>query len=746
MTTLLTNAFPITLPFDEFQVSRISYRDHLQLAKLRKDHNATHSFFRLGDFIYCSPMVNGGQPLDGNLTTLSLNDNADVASRLIEHIFFRTFVRTYPDRKPIKFYPFTILSARDTHDLARGVLPSSVSGQISFVRQITIHLRKLETEAGPCFAFVPEISHRWRTSLTLSDMMKSGYPLAGLPVVHTTFSPGYSNVFASDEHFVGILKDHDNLNANVQTNSGVESFPLGHLHLRMQTEDVRKYLSHVLGEPAAAQAVDKIRSDRKVQFTPKFLFSEAQGLFKHLSQLDYSNLDSFTFSISPNPYMSPSKFTLENTKLCFDPTPGSVESSPLQGLGTHGPYDSQYFTPKDPNILVLCHHSVRGRTSDFLGTLQHGISQSRYYPRGMASLLRLGGIHFSIQDVKGVTSEDYEFAIEEALRNQNVPHYDCAIIVVQDKWKDYPPRNNPYLRAKAKLLTAGIPVQAIKEVNILQGSKENQYRMAPIAVQTYAKCGGIPWLLPAKSGVDVELVVGIGTTILRDNLWTSAEQSRFVGITTFFTGNGQFLMGAPMTPVPYEQYSSALTQAIRTTLEQLACDYHWKPGSSVRLIFHAHKPFKNIEADAVATLIKTFRQYSIKYSFVKISSDHPLLLLRGTNNQALTNALPAERGDNMLLNSNTALLELKSPGHGIYAKPIQVSLHADSTFLDFHYLCQQILDFSQLNWRSIQPSRIPITILYSELLAELWSKLKQTGHWDAVCLNTPQLRKSLWFL
>ena len=106
----------------------------------------------------------------------------------------------------------------------------------------------------------------------------------------------------------------------------------------------------------------------------------------------------------------------------------------------------------------------------------------------------------------------------------------------------------------------------------------------------------------------------------------------------------------------------------------------------------------------------------------------------------------AKRADNIKLNAITALLQLKSPGRHIYSNPIQVTLDKNSTFTDFHYICQQLLNFSQLNWRSIQPSQQPITIFYSELLAEFWSKLKKTSHWDPISLQNPKLRKSLWFL
>jgi hypothetical protein len=623
-------------------------------------------------------------------------------------------------------------------------LPQALQGQLSFTRQITIHLRQLETENSFFFALVPEIRHRWQTKLSLQQMLAAGYQLKGLPVVHSVPTVGYEGVFAPDERLIGEVVSNDEQHATIRSNTGEETYPLAELHIRMRTSDVKRYLTHVMGERRAEQTVSSILSKKRATFTPEYLLTEIRSLLSFLSRLNYTNLDSFTFTLKAEPFSSSLGFTLEETRLCFDPTPGSVDMSPIRGLSKFGPYDSQYFTPKNPNILVLCHHSLRGRVSEFLGALEQGVPNSRFYPSGMARLLRLNKIRFIIQEINESSPESYEQAIDKALTKQDAPQYDVAIVVAQEEWKSLQPEINPYLRAKAKLMTAGVPVQSIKAANILKKDGQ-EFLLAPIAVQMYAKCGGVPWVLPAKSGVDIELVIGIGTAILKDNSWVAAEQSRFVGITTFFTGNGQFLLGKRMEPVKYEDYSKELIESLNATLRRLSQEYHWEKGATVRLIFHAHKPFKNIEAESVAQVALSFPEYHITYAFIKISTDHPLLLLRADEGDGADGEAQAKRTDNIKLNPNTALLQLKSPGRRIYSNPIQVTLDNNSTFTDFHYICQQIVNFSQLNWRSIQPSQQPITVFYSELLAEFWSKLKKTSHWDPISLQNPRLRKSLWF-
>lgn len=744
MSKLITNVFLIDLPFETYQVSRFSNARSDTLSNARSLYNKTHSFFPNGNYIYCSPMLHCDIPIEMDTVTLSVVDNIEVTRQLIEHIFFRTFIENFPQR-PIKFYPFTILSTKDQHDLARSQLPSNLHNRISFTRQISIHLRTLETEEGLRFAMVPDITHRWRTNISIKEMHQEGYKIVGLPTIHSQETPGYEGVFAPDERLIGEIVSHSDDEAVVQTNSGRASYPLEQLFIRMQSANIRQYLEFKVGEKAN-NIVRKIIRDKRLKFTPPYLIEETQSLMRYLSNMNFSNLDSFTFSLNSKPYTTSSTFPLEETILCFDPTPGSADKSPIRGLSTCGPYDSQYFTPKEPSILVICHKSLRGRVAEFLGCLEKGISGSQYFPTGVCTLLRLHKIHFQIFETDGWSPESFEATIDMALKAIESPDYSAAIVISRESWKEYAPQVNPYLRVKAKLMTAGIPVQSIKEKNILQTSKQWQYLLAPFSVQLYAKIGGTPWVLPSKTSVDVELVIGIGSTLVRKNFWSNAEQSRLIGLTTFFTGNGQFLLAQRMAPIPFEDYFDSLVDSLSNSLKQLSEEYHWKKGCTIRLVFHAHKPFKNIEADAVVKVAEQFPDYHVNFAFLKLSVNHPLLLLRHEDREEGFRNDFAQRADNLKINSKTVLLQVKSPGRGIFSNALQVTLHEYSTFQDFHYLCQQVMDFSQLNWRSIQPANKPITVFYSELLASLFNKLKRTDHWDPISLNNPKLRHSLWFL
>jgi hypothetical protein len=93
------------------------------------------------------------------------------------------------------------------------------------------------------------------------------------------------------------------------------------------------------------------------------------------------------------------------------------------------------------------------------------------------------------------------------------------------------------------------------------------------------------------------------------------------------------------------------------------------------------------------------------------------------------------------VNSHALIKRANSP----LPKPLLINLHQDSTFLDLDYLAEQVLKFTALSWRSTLPAGTPVTIYYSERIAELLARLRQVPDWSATALQV-RLRWSRWFL
>ncbi len=744
---MFANVYRVNFPFEQFQVRRMAYRDGL-LDRLRHDHNSTHSFFRGGDFIYASPMMADTLEI-GTVETVSLEGSLPVASSLVKHIFFRTFKDRFPGRTPISFYPFRVISTRDQHDLALNFLPRHLKRKVRFQRLIELHLREISMDRRRGLGFVPAIRHRWHIEPSVREVLREGYSLIGKPVIRSTPVNGLEGVLAPDEALVGTVTAIDYNTAMVETNNGAQAIPIDTLHLSRRWEDISDYLAFHTGPDGARDIMDQVRLAQSGHSRPEVALSEMTELMRILADIEYRNLDSFTFSISPQPTTLDKPYALNETKLIFDLGPGAASNSPLSGLLNHGPYDSARFDKKEPHILVLCHHSHRGSMSSLLAKLRDGIPESRYFKKGFQSLFQLHSVDFTIQETDGMFPENYEDAVKGAVdRNAKKP-FDMAIIVGREAWKSYPPNDSPYFRAKSALMALGIPVQSLREDRLRYDSQHLSDILGPLALQMYAKLGGIPWVLPAAQNVDRELVIGIGTSLIRPNLFSDVEQSRVVGLTTFFSGDGRYLMGRRMRVVPYEEYFTALLQSLRESLLGVAKEYGWAEGEVIRIVIHAYKPLRDIEATVIEKLADEFSTYKLRFAFIKLSSDHPFYLFRqGVDATRGASFLAADRGDNVSLEPRTSLLQLRRVSRirgQRFSAPLLVSLHDRSSFGDMYYLCQQVFDFSRMSWRTFFPTDKPVTVLYSELMAELCGKLQLVDGWNEQVLDM-HFRKKQWFL
>lgn len=152
------------------------------------------------------------------------------------------------------------------------------------------------------------------------------------------------------------------------------------------------------------------------------------------------------------------------------------------------------------------------------------------------------------------------------------------------------------------------------------------------------------------------------------------------------------------------------------------------------------------------------KDLDVRFAFLHIAHNHAFFLLDDTQkgvpdyrNRGKSKGewLPG-RGGNVKLDANNYLLQLTGPRElktykqGM-ARPLLIKLDEASTFKDIDYLAQQIYSFAHLSWRSFFPSSTPVTILYSQLIAQLLGNLRDISFWDSDNILN-KLRFSRWFL
>lgn len=332
---------------------------------------------------------------------------------------------------------------------------------------------------------------------------------------------------------------------------------------------------------------------------------------------------------------------------------------------------------------------------------------------------------------------------------------DAAIVVIQDEHADLPDANNPYLASKAMLLMHGIPVQEIKVSRVSQKPASLQYILQNIAVAMYAKLGGTPWTVDHDLPVTDEIVIGMGYCELSGSRFE--ERQRFVGITTVFQGDGNYLLGHISGECPYDKYPEHLRQATRDVLAEMRKRNGWSPGDRIRIIFHIYKPLKKIEiSEIVADCVDALRnEFEVEFAFLTVKHDHSFALLdfaeRGLevkNSARNKGVYVPRRGCMVQIGPHTTLLNttgarLIKRVNTPLPEPLLIHLHPESTFKSLNYLSEQVLKFTGLSWRSTLPARKPATIYYSELIASLLARCQELPDWSPVVLNFKAALKPL---
>ncbi len=400
--------------------------------------------------------------------------------------------------------------------------------------------------------------------------------------------------------------------------------------------------------------------------------------------------------------------------------------------------------------------SEQGPVERFLRSFRDGISSSAF-ASGFVRNFSL--VNLKIEKVrvpwlgKGsqAPAQAYRKAIDDYLASaDSVP--DAGIVILLDEHAKLPDAVNPYLHAKSSLLTAGVPVQELRVPTIKQADTSLSYTLRNIALALYAKMGGTPWTVDQDMTISDELVIGMGSCALAESRFI--ERERYVGITTVFRGDGSYLLGNISKECPYREYPQVLESETISVLNEIKYRNGWRPGDTVRIIFHTYKPLKNIEVEAIAAkcVQAISGEQNIEFAFLTISHDHPFRLfdidqqgIKGTKGIYVP-----QRGIIMQLGRYTRLLCTTGPElvkrEGLpLPAPLLVHLHPASTYRSLDYLAEQVLKFTALSWRSTLPAPKPVTIFYSDLIAQFLGRLQRIPDWSPATLNA-KLRASRWFL
>lgn len=763
---LVVNFLPVRFREGAFDAGVLPFESDEQLADLRTKLTGTHAVRRENDGVVCVPLTQGAAEV-GEQQRFIVGDHRSLAMFLVKEALIREVVAMKYTLSA--FARPSFVSRYSQHDL----LSQCAGRHRSALTALHVFPEyKFDTRTtGPSNypGILVGLKTRYEIDLTVRDLLRSGLDVEGRYVLAETGE-------------VPFTPDLD-LRVYRRLAGAIESVRDGRLHLadapRLTEVDAdRAWLE---GSQDNFQDVIALLAGRdhtrilEALSEAKFGLLGADGRLQRVTALAQKLRESGPMMIANGlsvdiglplgspaaragaPRVNSTKF--DEPPFIFDPGRDKTDRNAERGLTRYGPFDSQSFSPRTPKIVVLTPQAYQGNVDMFMDQFRRGVPGGKVYPQGFVRKYQLAGCDIAIKAFNAGPRDAgaYRSACLEVTQTLGKP--DLAIVITSREQQFLHGDASPYLVAKSTLMNQGIVVQEIQIETIRRGDLD--YPLDSIALQCYAKLGGIPFVIAAPQTITHEIIIGIGSAHVKPSRFSAPE--RIVGITTVFNADGSYILSNTSREADYERYPEELLRALRTCIEEVKKRNAWQVEDAIRLVFHVFKPLKDTEAEAVKQLVKgmltEFR--SVEFAFVHISEAHDWALFdtaaAGGNNQRMPSGryLPKgrcvpHRGHAVSISTSEILLtvtgpfDLKVPTQGL-PRPLLLKLHRASTFTDIDYLAGQVFRFTALSWRRFYPSSKPITILYSDLIASLLGQLRRVRNWNSDVIST-NFRTKKWFL
>lgn len=734
------------------------------LSRLRQDHWRTHIFRREGaDTLLGVPVVQGAPQLSEQRRRVRLQENLHLASALVRNALL-TYLHSL-QRPILRYDPIHFTTAKN--ELLQPCLPKGASRPAWLavfllhemtVRPIYFHKRK------PFVALITDLRTTRRADRTVAELLIDGFSPEGYYVVRKRPGSQDPRIQPGIELLGKIQRVSGTTLELTDTREGFETVQAADVMLERNSFDA--VLQHYYRSESDAIKAALVKAKSDLRYGPNRL-ARIKSIVDHFAKQPLNiapGIDvSFSHLLSSSEATFPSTDAAPKPVFVFDQAASKTSTWSDGGIDRHGPYTAKVFTPTRPHLCVVCLRANKGRVEQFLHKFLNGVSSPagsngrNYFEKGLLRKYQLQDVTYEFFFAEGQSASAYKAACTSAIDRHSSKRFDLALIQIEESFHDLPTKSNPYFITKESFLTHQIPVQEFEIETAQRQDRSLAICLNNMALATYAKLNGIPWLLKGNPTIAHELVIGLGSAQISDH--RLGDRERFVGITTVFSGDGNYHLSSASRAVPFDNYTSAFKEALRNTIQKVRTDMNWRPKDHVRLMFHAaFKRFSDFDTIIVQQIVRELSsEYEVEYAFVEIHESHPYLLFDDSSEGKLDfetrgtkGVFAPQRSTILQLSNREALLsltgpsEVKRPQDGL-PSPLLVSLHRCSTFSDLTYITRQIFTFSCHSWRTFLPASLPVTIQYSDLIAKALGGLSQLDRWNPDVM-IGRIGKTRWFL
>lgn len=420
--------------------------------------------------------------------------------------------------------------------------------------------------------------------------------------------------------------------------------------------------------------------------------------------------------------------------------------SAFEGLRLAGPRDRGE-CPEKPNVLFVFPDELKDRANTLFKALRDGIGPFSGAQKLLGFQLekeRMARVEsFKAPNIYASSNvKNYEIAIGNFLKALKVGAKPDLAIIIHPK-TDRTQEHNPYLATKFPLLAANIPTQVVT-CELIDSENNFKWSVGNIALQMFAKMGGIPWIIQTDLSED-SIIVGINraSVITRGK----REVKRHYGFASVFSSQGVYRETRLFPPA--EDWRSYLV-GFKNSIQTAIADWATHGKSKVNLILNVTKEIGRDETKILEESLEAGKSKGVRdYAVLKLTNSENFLIFdtQREDSFAPPKGTMVQLGDKRaILQVNGVTREGRSVGRAGAGEPWQIKLLVKSDGApSFANLCTHTLALSGMNWRGLNAQETPVSIAYPERAAELLARFAEAG-FDVSSLKDAKVMKRVWFL
>ncbi|SFG58206.1 hypothetical protein [Methylobacterium gossipiicola] len=760
---LALNAVRIAMPAGTIPAAMVPYERDALHGFLDRDPQDVHPL-RMGDRLAVVPLTSGAD-LPASRLGLKATEHPNLVAALAREAVLRELLtRADKGYRVTRRRPLIVESGGSGRE---NVLPDDLGLPEWLKKRLVLEFDVRPLVRRGTVQVVLTCSHRLRTFIdaSVAELRELGVPLVGKTVstVREASDPrisdrlGYAGrILAVDDVGIITLADHE---------EGQDSVPDAELYLEPSRANFIAVVT-ALTQGRADDVLKRVADTEAKWHGGAVTFDTVRKAIAWLTQCDALHLADGVPLRFDGPFDQtvdgpafPRVESFYKPRLQFDPGGASNMSWAQKGLEEVGPYDRESFARKKLRIAVVCEAGYRRSMEAAVHGLLKGLPHIRSsgpnslapHPTGLVGRFRLEEPEVRFFPAEGNGGTDYADAARAANADAagRDERWDLALLQVSREWQDRPYDDSPYWMGKAAFLKQGTVVQALSVETVQMEDFPYACALANVALGTYAKLGGRPWLLQAPPGNAHEFVFGLGSHVEKQGRRGAGQ--RVVGIATMFTAQGTYLLDSRTSAVGYEGLPAALRDVVVEAVTRVRSDEAWRPNDPVRLVFHAFTQLGRETADAVVEAVRGLGLARMDFAFLHVVEEHPFTVFDLEARTDTKAAFAPERGQAVELSdlewlvTLTGRKEVKGERQGL-PDPVLLRLHHLSTYRNMYALSRQVSDFACHSWRTFTPSRLPVSLGYADQIARQLSGLERTPNWDGdAVMGNPVMRRP-WFL